>query len=102
MRCPCCRSEIATPPDVSALREIASRPQVVAIAELLVHWYPRSVRIHLMVDHLYGASPDGGPDDALGVVAVNVSRARKAFKPLGWNIKRNGGAGYRLEKIDAS
>ena len=99
MKCPCCGSDIASPPDMTALVEIDARPQVLAVAELLLGNYPRTASVELMSDHLYGALPGGGPDDARGVVLVNVSRLKKAIEPLGWGVRRIGGAGYRLEKV---
>lgn len=104
--CPTCGQELPTGlVPVEALAEAVLTTQQEKIVAELIRAYPRSVRTNLLIDALWGADPNGGPEKARYVVHVQISHIRKAIGHHGWTIsKQIAGAGnkngrYRLERL---
>lgn len=104
--CPTCGQSL---PDglvpVEALVDAALTTQQMAVIELLIRAYPRSVTMAVIVDSLWGDDPNGGPEDPRNIVHIQLSRIRKMIRHHGWTIPKlkagpNDRSGrYRLERI---
>ena len=62
------------------------------------------VRSTLLIDHMWGADPNGGPDDVQNNLKVYISKCRQKIKAakLPWNLRVIYGTGYVLEKAAVS
>lgn len=101
LKCPCCGNAIEKF-SLETLSEAALQPQEKTIVDTLAKAYPRKVSRFALVDALYGADPNGGPERPDVVLQVRISNLRKKLRPLGWNVSSavdgpGSHAGYRLE-----
>lgn len=99
--CPCCRQ--ALPAGRSRedaerlLAEILARPtrQARILKHLVEHLGEYASRREL-ADLVYGDDPDGGPDDAEGVISKLVRGLRGKVAPLGFELVGRSRHGTRL------
>lgn len=96
MRCPCCDTEIAAPPDVSALREVRYGSQAYQLVLVLIAVYPRSVSLSDLVAEVYGRREPEWPEDSLRSL---ISYTRRKIKPYGWSISASRGASVGTYKL---
>lgn len=100
--CPTCRRPMDAVPSVASLSEaVMDTHQRMIVAEL-AKAYPRSMTAETIADAIYRHRVDGGPESALQVVRVLISRLRRILPEYGWTISGGrGGRGnvghYRLE-----
>lgn len=103
-RCPCCGAVVDPleilvdePSGVVVRNGQATRlrPQELHIFALLLRHHPAAVMRDALFTALYGARPDGGPDDDR-ILAVYAVRLRRALAPLGLTVENVYGRGYRL------
>ncbi|WP_157179754.1 winged helix-turn-helix domain-containing protein [Rhizobium leguminosarum] len=84
------------------LLKLDMRKRYRIVLEVLVRAPGAFVPMERIVGKLFEDHPDGGPDDADGIVHNNVSLMRRdVLKPHGWTIKASRGEGYRLERLQA-
>jgi len=84
------------------LLKLPMRKRFRIILEVLARAPGSVVPIERIVGKLFEEHPDGGPDDAIGIVHNNVSLMRRdVLKPRGWTIVASRGDGYRLERLSA-
>lgn len=75
-----------------------------AIIEALSDAYPRRMHMRDLVDNVYAFDPNGGPENAVGVIRTTMVGLRKMLPPHGWTIpKQSCGRGnqgfYYLEPV---
>ena len=86
--CPCCDQPVRGLLPVKALKEAHFSPHQRVIVEKLIDAYPRSVARDVMVNHLYQLDPDGGPEDALSTLSVQLTHVRARLRKHGWTVKK--------------
>lgn len=92
--CPCCGGHIGEAASIDSVSDAISSPTRNAILEMLARSIGRPVRRDAMIDRLYGDRADGGPDRAVNILMVQVSRLRREIEPFGWTISNGrGGSG---------
>lgn len=89
--CPCCNSEIPSPPDVQALSRLFVGVKG-SILRRLVRTYPQGASMSELIDETYEGARQ--PDNAYHVVAIAISRMRQDLKRHGWTIPPNRGGGH--------
>lgn len=103
-RCPCCGAPVdpleilVDEPSGVVVRNnqaIRLKPQHLQVFLILLRHHPRHVQRDTLFDALYGARPDGGPDDD-SVLATYASHLRRALAVIGLGVEGVYGRGYRL------
>lgn len=71
------------------------------IVDALTRVYPRTMGVWQLVDAVYGADPNGGPNNSSNVIAHFVSRLRRRLPAYGWTIPvcRPGHGQYTLRPV---
>ncbi|MEH7904038.1 helix-turn-helix domain-containing protein [Rhizobium laguerreae] len=84
------------------LLKLPMRKRFRIILEVLARTPGSIVPMERIVGKLFEEHPDGGPNDAEGIVHNHVSLMRRdLLKPRGWTIVASRGDGYRLERLSA-
>ncbi|MGS1093096.1 helix-turn-helix domain-containing protein [Aquamicrobium terrae] len=103
--CPCCGQPMhAGRAPIEALEAAPLTPSERLIVQALARIYPRGTTKAHLVDALYAADPNGGPETASMVIGVHLAHLRKSLLAYGWTIPRcSAGRGaqsrYRLEPL---
>lgn len=105
--CPCCGGFIGEAAAVNDVRAAITAPAHRLIFDLLSRAVGQPVMREALIDRMYGARADGGPERADKILAVQVSQLRRRIEPYGWTISiSKGGSGYlaqwRLIPTEAS
>ena len=92
--CPCC-NQPTTGVDPLKAHTVFTPTELKIIKAL-----PRAgvIATEDLIDRVYGDDPDGGPEWANHAIYNNLSRIRKKLRPLGYDIAKTNGHGYRLER----
>lgn len=94
--CPHCRRPLGLPELAAVTGSIRRR-----LVEIVARRSPAGITRAELVDQLYQADPNGGPEWADASVAVIIFKANKQLRAQGCRIVSSGGPGarYRLEKF---
>lgn len=84
-RCPFCRQNVAAGHGIKLSALFTERKQ--HIMEIIENHHPGRVPCRAVAETLYAYDPNGGPDDAEGVVRVHIHNINKRLKPHGWQVK---------------
>ena len=96
--CPTCGAPLPDVP-VEAMRAALTRSQAVILDAVI---RTPGLSVERVADALYGADPNGGPENAAGVVRQQVCKANVRLARMGWRITgKDGGQGYRLVRVAA-
>lgn len=84
------------------LLKLKMRKKFRIVLDVLVRNAGTFVPTERIASQLYSDDPDGGPDDAEGLVHNHVCLIRKnVLAEHGWTITASRGEGYRLERLPA-
>ncbi len=88
--------------DLPSIASIPLPSQQARVLEALLKAGKRRTSTAHIVDLLYGAEPNGGPDGATDHVKVLVSKLRRRLEPCGYGITNERNLGYRLTALEAA
>lgn len=95
--CPCCGAPMSDKIAIEALEFIPVPKMERELLEYLIRRHPRRVSIDQIIEHTYGADPNGGPTDAANVISVRLTNLRRRLATYGWTISSGrGSAGQRI------
>lgn len=101
--CPCCGGHIEGPTPLALLEHIRLTGHERAIVNILARRHPRTTSAADLIEEMYSAHYDGGPDRPDRVLAVVLTRLRQKLAGTGWQVPasrtgRGNVARYRLER----
>lgn len=80
-------------------RAVKLQPQMVLIMGQLMARFPKHVRMGQLISAVWGVHEEPGQPERN--ISVRISHMRKAIRPLGLDIQRQHGGGWRLIVTDA-
>lgn len=90
--CPCCRGFIGEAAPIDKVTATLSGFNKIILSELAKE-VGRNVSRGEILQAMYGADRDGGPDYAQNVVSIYIHRLRKILPAYGWSIVSSQRAG---------
>lgn len=98
--CKCCGQTRPLPFDIGM--EFSKRTRELIDAIYLAGAY--GIQTDRLIDKIYGADPNGGPEDARKTIHVRICQVNKKLRQRGWHIHARGDHHgiYVIEKISLS